>query len=111
MQFQLIPLIQVGVPPAELKANGYFYYFDYFDVMILLDFLTFVCMVFYMWIYMISAIYPTRNMRMLMHLNSGETRSQDFLNTEVWARNLIIQLFSYFTLSIFVVILVRWDPV
>jgi len=83
MQYQLIPLIHVGVPTADLKVNGYFYYLDYFDIMILLDFLTFMCMLVYMFIYMISAIYPTRNMRILMQLDSQATRTQDFLNSEV----------------------------
>jgi len=79
--------------------------------MILLDFMTFMSMLLFVFIYMLSSIFPSRNIRILMQLNSIETRSQDFLNSEIWSRGLIIQLFSYFTLSITVVMLCYTDKV
>ena len=83
MQYKLIPLILTAVPRADLRKNGYFYYFDYFDVMILLDFLTFMCMLCYMFIYLVSSLYPTRNIRALMQLNSAEARSRDYLASDI----------------------------
>ena len=99
------------MPRADLRKNGYFYYFDYFDVMILLDFLSFMCMLTYMFIYLVSSVYPTRNIRALMLLNSVEARSRDYLAADILQRGLIIQLFSYFTLSILIVVLCYIDPV
>ena len=73
---------------------------DFFDLMIIIDFMSFMSVLLFVWIYLVSAIYPTQNIRELLRLDSAETKTKDFLESEVFLRNTVIQLFSYFFLSI-----------
>jgi len=99
LQYKLLPeIFKKGInPKPEL---GMFHSFDYFDMMILMDFMSFVSNLIFIFIYLVSSLYPTPNITRLMMLNTTETRSKDFLESQVYRRNLIIQLFSYFILSI-----------
>ena len=47
-----------GVNPNG-EGKGIYERMDYFDIMIIIDFMSFLSVLLFLWIYLISAIYPT----------------------------------------------------
>jgi len=88
---------------------GIFHRFEYFDIMIVLDFMTFLSTLFFLLIYLLTALCPTPNVKFLLMLDSDETMTRDFLDSEHLLRYTVVQLFSYFILSIGVVLICRND--
>lgn len=89
LQYKLIPKVFPNGknPKPEM---GWFWQFDYFDMMIVMDFMSFVSVLVFVFIYLVSSLYPTSNIRTLMMLDTTETRSKDYLESQVYRRNLII---------------------
>ena len=117
--YKLIPMIfKNGVNPNP--TAGYFYKLDYFDIMFIMDFMTFLSTLFFVFIYLLTALYPTPNSKTILFLDDdvelpngdvipGETYTKDFLDSHHKARFGLIQLFSYFVLSIGIVVVCRLD--
>jgi len=117
--YKLIPeIFKNGKNPYP--TAGYFYRFDYFDVMIMMDFMTFLSTLCFIFIYLVTAMYPTPNVKMILFLDDdielddgetipGETYTKDFLDSHHKERFTFIQLFSYFILSIGIVIVCSYD--
>jgi len=117
--YKLVPeIFENGIHPNP--DAGYFYKFDYFDVMIIMDFMTFLATLFFIFIYLVTALYPTPNVKMILFLDDdeetesgqvipGETYTKDFLDSHHKERFTLIQLFSYFVLSIGIVLVCRLD--
>ena len=82
---------------------------DFFDIMLIIDFMSFLSVLIFVWVYLVSALYPTSNIKTLLRLDSQETKTKDFLESEVFLRNTVIQLFSYFFLSIMFLLMCVWD--
>lgn len=102
MEFLLYKLVPVIFPGGKNPnpERGIFHRFDYFDIMIVMDFMTFMSVLIFLFIYLASALYPTENIKNLLRLDSKDTKSHDFLESEQFLRSTVIQLFSYFVLSI-----------
>lgn len=117
--YTLVPMIfKNGVNPNP--TAGFFYKFDYFDIMFIMDFMTFLSTLFFIFIYLVTALYPTPNVKMILFLDDdielpdgevipGETYTKDFLDSHHKERFRFIQLFSYFVLSIGIVVVCRLD--
>lgn len=74
-----------------------------------MDFMSFLSVLGFIFIYLLSALYPTPNIKTLLRLDSKDTKSKDFLESELFLRNTVIQLFSYFVLSIGFVLVCKND--
>lgn len=111
MEFLLYHLVPVlfphGINPSP--EMGIFHRFDYFDVMIVMDFMSFLSSLFFLFVYLLTALYPTPNVKFLLMLDSDETMTRDFLDSEHKKRYLNIQLFSYFVLSVGIVVVTTLD--
>ena len=117
--YKLIPeIFKNGNNPYP--TAGLFYKFDYFDVMIIMDFMTFLSTLMFILIYLVTALYPTPNVKMILFLEDevetkdgrfipGETYTKDFLDSHHKERFTFIQLFSYFVLSIGIVVVCYYD--
>lgn len=89
--YNLVPQIfKNGINPNP--SAGYFYKFDYFDIMFIMDFMTFLSTLFFIFIYLVTALYPTPNVKMILFLDDdielpngdvipGETYTKDFLDS------------------------------
>jgi magnesium-transporting ATPase (P-type) len=77
--------------------------------MLIIDFMSFLSVLIFVWVYLVSALYPTSNIKLLFKLDSQETKTKDFLESEVFLRNTIIQVCSYFFLSIMFLLMCIWD--
>ena len=97
--YRMIPvLFEHGINPSP--KDGWFHRFDYFDVMIVMDFMSFLSNLLFLFLYLLTALYPTPNVKFLLMLDSDETMTRDFLDSEHKKRFLNVQLFSYFVLSV-----------
>lgn len=108
LMYRMIPILfPQGANPSP--QYGYFHRMDFFDLLVVMDFMSFMAVLFFIFIYLVSAMYPTSNIRTLLRLESKETKEKDFLESEVFLRNTVIQLFSYFVLSIMFVVVCEVD--
>ena len=91
LMYKLFPKIWTNGENPNPSA-GWFYKFDYFDVMIAMDFLTFLSTLCFIFIYLVTALYPTPNVKMILFLDDdielpdgevipGETYTKDFLDS------------------------------
>jgi len=107
--YKLLPeVFKNGMNPNP--AGGSYHGFDFFDIMIIMDFMTFLSTLLFLFIYLVTALYPTTNVKTVLFLDdevehpdgslsAGETTTKDFLDSHHTERFRIIQLFSYFVLS------------
>ena len=87
--YKMIPtLFEHGVNRSP--EMGYFHRFDYFDIMIIMDFMTFLSTLFFLLIYLLTALCPTPNVKFLLMLDSDETMTRDFLDSEHLLRYTVV---------------------
>ena len=91
------------------KGKGIYERMDFFDIMLIIDFMSFLSVLFFVWIYLVAALYPTKNIKILFQLESQDTKTKDFLESEVFIRNTVIQICSYICLSIMFLLMCVWD--
>jgi hypothetical protein len=91
--YKMCPILFPGVDGKGVNPNkgkGIFERMDFFDLMIIIDFMSFLSVLLFVWIYLVSAMYPTTNIKTLLRLDSVETKTKDFLESEVFLRNTVI---------------------
>jgi len=118
MEFLLYKLTPFLFPQGLMGNRGYnpngegrgiYERMDFFDIMMIIDFMNFLSVLIFVWVYLVSALYPTANIKNFFRLDSIETKTKDFLESEVFLRNTVIQVCSYFLLSILFLVMCVWD--
>jgi len=74
---------------------GHFSRLDFFDCMILTDLFCFFATLIFIFLYLFACLFATENMKEMLLLDPFWIADKDFLESEVFFRNLTIQMFSF----------------
>ena len=89
--YKIIPvLFPMGINPDVDGTLGNFHRMDFFDMVIIMDFMSFMAVLLFIFIYLLSALYPTSNIKTLLRLDSEDTKTKDFLESEIFLRQTVI---------------------